>query len=329
MPTPLERLLAAEIAAGGPISFRRFMEAALYHPEHGYYRCGRDPFGAGGDYYTAGQIQPVFGILMASLVRSLLAKLERPAGAVVVDLGAGRREMSDAFCEFRYVPVEIGAGRLPQRFRGVVFANEFFDALPVFVAARRGGRFVERRVGGSESGFYWVDGDEARQELRAYLDKYARPGPEGAVFEANLDALAWLERIAGSLEEGFLVAIDYGYTRKELDRFPAGTLMSYSRHLALEDVLAGPGRRDITAHVPFTALMEHGAGLGMETERLESLTMTLIGEGEAGQFARALAGRTEEERRKRTRQLQTLIAMGETFRTLILRAHARRGALLK
>ena len=52
--------------------------------------------------------------------------------------------------------------------------------------------------------------------------------------------------------------IDYGYTTAEAKRFPAGTLMSYRRHAASEDVLADPGERDITAHVCFPALEGHG-----------------------------------------------------------------------
>src|SRR6476620_9379219 len=54
--TPLARLLRERIARSGPIPFRRFMEMALYHPEHGYYRRGRDPFGPAGDFYTAEQL---------------------------------------------------------------------------------------------------------------------------------------------------------------------------------------------------------------------------------------------------------------------------------
>ena len=55
--------------------------------------------------------------------------------------------MAEAFSEWRYVPVEIDSGELPERFRGVVFSNEFFDALPVEVAVFRGGGFREQRVG--------------------------------------------------------------------------------------------------------------------------------------------------------------------------------------
>src|ERR1035441_2168206 len=102
--TALGELLAEEISARGPIPFRRFMEAALYHPEHGYYRRPRDPFGKHGDFFTAEQIQPVFGILMAARIRQLRREMGEPRKFTVVELGAGRGEMAEALSEWRYVP---------------------------------------------------------------------------------------------------------------------------------------------------------------------------------------------------------------------------------
>ena len=150
--SPLTEILRDEIRRDGPISFRRFMEAALYDPANGYYRSARDPFGKQGDFYTAEQIQPVFGILMAARIRALYQEMGAPADFAVVELGAGRREMAAAFSEWRYVPVDLGVygcGAMPERFRGVVFANEFFDALPVEEVTFRGGGFREtaRRMG--------------------------------------------------------------------------------------------------------------------------------------------------------------------------------------
>ena len=89
--TPLTLLLREEIARGGPISFHRFMEVALYHPEHGYYRrTRRDPFGREGDFFTAEQVQPVFGLLIAARIRTLFRDMGEPADFTVVELGAGR-----------------------------------------------------------------------------------------------------------------------------------------------------------------------------------------------------------------------------------------------
>jgi len=318
--SPLTEALRDEIRRAGPISFRRFMEAALYDPAHGYYRRARDPFGKQGDFYTAEQIQPVFGILMAARIRSLYQTMGSPPDFTVVELGAGRREMAAAFSEWRYVPVDLAQGEMPERFRGVVFANEFFDALPVEAVTFRGGGFRELRVAWDER-FVWVEGPPAREEVANYLRRYFPPPAEGALFEVNLDALAWLERIAHALEEGFVFTIDYGYTRAESVRFPRGALMSYRRHQADEDVLEDPGAKDITAHVPFTALVEHGAQLGFETVRFETLAQTLLAAGEPDQFAATLAAPTREEELRRRLQLKSLLfGMGETFRTLLQKA---------
>jgi len=309
--TPAGELLLREIRRHGPVSFRRFMEVALYHPEHGYYRGPRDPFGKDGDFYTAEQVQPVFGILMGAVVRSLFEEMGRPEDFTVVELGAGRGEMAEAFRQWRYVLIDHGRGEMPERFTGVVFANEFFDALPVDVVVQSGDERRERLVGWDGERFHWAEGGPA--EMTWNLE-------EGQTLEVNREAGLWLERVAARLERGYLLAIDYGYTEKEIARFPQGTLMSYRRHTALEDVLAEPGERDITAHVNFTALERQAAQAGFECVRLETLAQLLLRVGEADQFAAALAAGSEVEVVRRRLQLKTLLfSMGEIFRVLLLR----------
>lgn len=313
--TAAGELLAGEIRHSGPIPFRRFMEVALYHPEHGYYRCARDPFGAHGDFFTAAQLQPVFGILAAARVRRIFRDMGEPADFTVVELGPGRGEMAGAFSEWRYVPVEAGAGAMPRRFRGVVFSNEFFDALPVDVAVFSGGAFREQRVAFEEGRFRWNSGGPVGPEVEDYLRRYYPPPEEGCWYEASLDALAWMDRIADSLEAGAILSIDYGYTRREAVRFPAGTLMGYRRHTAREDVLEDPGARDITAHVNFSALEERGSERGLVAGGLETLARMLLDAGEADSFAAALGPGSPLDRRL---QLKTLLfGMGETFRVLL------------
>ena len=308
--TPVAELLAGEIRRAGPVPFRRFMEVALYHPEHGYYRRPRDPFGKHGDFFTAEQLQPVFGILMAARIRQLYRDMGEPAGFTVVELGAGRGEMRAALSEWPYVPVDIDSGALPESFTGIVFSNEFFDALPVDVAVYDGQVYREQLVDFRDDAFAWRAGDPVRPELDDYFRRYF-PLPEpGRWYEASLDALAWIDRIAQSLLGGYVFTIDYGYTRAESVRFPAGTLMGYRRHTARENVLEDPGARDITAHVNFTALEEHGAGRHLRRERLETLAQMLLASGEPDQFAAAIAADRM--------QLKTLLfGMGESFRVLL------------
>lgn len=318
--TKLGELIRDEIARGGPISFRRYMELALYDPEYGYYRRVRDPFGKSGDFFTAEQLQPVFGILISTRVRAMLAELGEQEGLTIVELGAGRGEMVEAFAGMRYVPIELGRGALPDSFDGCVFSNEFFDALPVEVAVRRSGVFRELRVGWNGERLVWSEGDRVDAEAEEYIGRYTAAEEEGSIVEVNREALRWIERIARHLHRGFVFTIDYGYTARESIRFPQGTLMSYHRHQALEDVLAEPGERDITAHVPFTALEEHGKRNGFETVRFESLARTLLDAGEPDQFAAALDAASDAEQARRRLQLKTLLfGMGETFRALIQR----------
>ena len=325
MTTPAGELLAGEIGRNGPVTFRRFMEVALYHAEHGYYRRSRDPFGKHGDFFTAEQIQPVFGILMACRIRQLYREMGEPREFTVVELGAGRREMAEAFSEWAYIPVDLNSGRLPEKFRGVVFSNEFFDALPVEVAVYRDGAFREQRVAFDDGRFRWQTGGAVRDEVEQYLRRWFPPPEEGRWYEANLEALGWMERIGRALESGYALTVDYGYTRAESVRFPAGTLMGYRRHMAREDVLEDPGERDITAHVNFTALEECGAACGLRRERFETLARTLMTAGEADEFAAALNSAAAEEPRRRMQLKTLLFGMGETYRTLLQRRENREG----
>jgi SAM-dependent MidA family methyltransferase len=318
--TELAALIREEIDRGGSISFRRYMELALYHPEYGYYRRPRDPFGRSGDFFTAEQLQPVFGILIATRVRSLFADLGDTEGLTVVELGAGRGEMAEAFMEMKYIPVELDRGELPESFDGCVFSNEFFDALPVEVAVCRSGVFRELRVGWSGERFAWVESDPVDAEAEEYIARYTALREEDNIVEVNREALRWIERIVRHLRRGFVFTIDYGYTARESIRFPQGTLMSYRRHQAIGDVLTAPGERDITAHVPFTALEEHGKRNGLETVRFETLARTLLDAGEPDNFLTALDAPSDTARMRRRMQLKTLLfGMGETFRVLIQR----------
>jgi len=301
--TALASLIQEEILQHGPIRFDRFMELALYHTQYGYYRRkNRDPFGKHGDFYTASQMQPVFGRLIARAVRDLRAEMGEPEDFVVVELGAGRGEMAEALREFRYLPVEVGSV-MPEKITGVVFSNEFFDALPVRVVERREAQWHERLVTVFDGRFVFTMGD--------VTDAYGEE--EQTVAEVHNTSILWMKKIARHLKRGFVLTIDYGYTTREALRFPQGTLMSYRSHSASDEVLAGPGERDITSHVPFDALRAAGEACGLETVRLETMSQFLLRVGESDQFAEAVQGGGEGA-------LKTLIyGMGESFRVLLQR----------
>src|SRR5215831_7736436 len=89
----LGEVIREEIRALGPMTFARYMELALYHPALGYYAGGaqgREPLGWSGDYFTSGDISPLWGWAMARRLRRMWESLERPEVFTVVEPGGGR-----------------------------------------------------------------------------------------------------------------------------------------------------------------------------------------------------------------------------------------------
>jgi SAM-dependent MidA family methyltransferase len=326
--TPLEAELRGEITQHGPIPFQRFMERALYHPEHGYYRGAKDPFGKAGDFFTNSQLQPVFGRLLARQLSCWREEMSSPADFAIIEIGAGRaetlQEVQRSLPGVRCEAIDIGSGSLPDHLSGVVYANEFFDALPVHVVEQRPEGLVELFVDYDDrGGFHWGPPRPAGVALEDYVRNYT-PGLElGQRLEVNLAALDHLESIARSLKCGYVLTIDYGYTASEIAagrRFASGSLMSYARHQAFEDVFSDPGGRDITAHVNFTALEQRGKQLGLTPVSLQTQAQFLLQAGEPDQFQGALAARDDAAAQRLRMQLKTLLfGMGETFRVLVQR----------
>ena len=82
----LSALIAREIdAAGGWISFARYMELALYAPGLGYYSAGSRKLGEAGDFVTAPELSPLF----ARCIARQLAQLHGEGLRNVLEIGAG------------------------------------------------------------------------------------------------------------------------------------------------------------------------------------------------------------------------------------------------
>ena len=151
---------------------------------------------------------------------------------------------------------------LPERFDGVIIANELLDNFPVSLAVRSADRWLERWVGATERAFELVTA-EARPEVGAWCDAYAGRVQEGGMVEVELAATDWVSAILGRLERGALVVVDYGGTAEELEpRRTQGTLRTYQRHHLGPDPLLEPGATDVTVDVNFTALIAAAEAAG-------------------------------------------------------------------
>jgi SAM-dependent MidA family methyltransferase len=294
-----ERLAAsirAQIDAGGGwIPFDRYMEAVLYAPGLGYYAAGARKFGharSGGDFVTAPEISPLFAQALAAqvaqvfahcapcvlefgagsgtLARDLLVALDARGAAVeryaIVEVSPDLRERQARLLTGR--PVEW-LNAPPADFEGVVVANEVLDVMPVALFVKRRGEVFERGVAVHGGRFVFEERAAAAQLAQAVaaIEREVGALPDGYASEIGFVAQAWMRTIAQQLARGVLLAIDYGFPRREYYHAQRlmGTIMCHYRHHAHADPFWLPGLNDLTAHVDFTAMADaaHEAGLAV------------------------------------------------------------------
>jgi len=314
--------LQNRIRTEGPLSFHDYMEEVLRH----YYASEQNPIGPQGDYYTSADLDPIFGQLLARHFDEMARDLD---AFTVVELGAGKGLLARDILSHRRFPYKIlerspamrrhqeellhaydieWIDDLPRDLSGVVFSNEFFDALPVHRIVRRDGALKELYV---DAEFREIEGP-----LQVPLDL---PLAEGQLADINVDAREWIRRIAASLRRGFHVAIDYGYLSKQFYAQPRGTLICYWRHRAVEDPYLRIGEQDMTAHVNFSDLIEEGAAAGLVTQSFTTQMDYLVSRGILDEM-QLLAVRGDAASMQRLLKIKKLIlpdAMGERFKVLI------------
>jgi SAM-dependent MidA family methyltransferase len=336
-------------SAGGWIGFARFMELALYAPGQGYYVAGAAKLGGEGDFVTGPEISPLFG---RTLARQAAQVLERTGGEVL-ELGAGsgllaadmldelhrldrlpRRyrilEISPQFAERqqrllrrRLSGLSVGIEWitvLPEKFDGVIIANEVLDALPVHLIAWRRNGLYERGVGW-DGGFVWSERPLSPGMLRDAAETIDVAADY--VSEMSLAAPALVRSLAGALRTGALLLIDYGFGRREYyhPQRTGGTLMCHYRHRAHGDPLFLPGLQDLTAHVDFTAVAEAGIDAGLKLLGYTTQAQFLINAGITQLLERQPADDATATRLARTAGVQQLLSpseMGELFKVIAL-----------
>jgi SAM-dependent MidA family methyltransferase len=118
--------------------------------------------------------------------------------------------------------------------------------------------------------FREAPGPPSTPKLADYFAWLGVMPPVGVRSEVNLDAVRWIREVAGVLDRGAVLTIDYGDTADRLysDLRPEGTLLCYTQGQVGSDPFAAPGAQDMTAHVDFTALQQAGADAGLVTARL-------------------------------------------------------------
>lgn len=339
------------------------MELVLYCPESGYYDRLENRIGRDGDYYTSVSVGVLFGELLAfqfsrwfeemGLEKGRLLEAGAHDGRLAADilrwLKSARPnlfgqieycilEPSEHRRQWQRKTLEAFAGNVrwfdawdsigDTDVRGVIFANELLDAMPVhrlgWDAFRQS--WFEWGVGLEDEKFVWTrlpPEHSPHSALRAAHLKLP-PGllavfPDGFTTEICPAAVEWWRQAAKSLKQGRVLTFDYGLTREQFftPERAQGTLRAYHVHRVSGDLLANAGEQDLTAQVDFTALQEAGEEAGLKTEGLFSQAEYLTRIAEATWKTGSDFGKWSPGR---VREFQTLTHpehLGRSFKVLV------------
>ena len=301
----IKDVLSKKIKTHGSISFRDFMEICLYEDKYGYYSQEQIKIGKNGDFVTAPHTSKLFGYLLSVQIKEFFDILEKDSSLNICEFGAGTgvlaKDIIEYFMNFypdiyerlQYIVVEpiskrrqilkekfidfqdhfkvIEDFKETKGFKGVVVANELFDAFPVHLIEKVDQDFFEIFVGLDKSGNLKEERVEisgSDRELREYINKYLKKLPDNYRTEVNLDMKKWIRNFSSDFKRGFCLIIDYGYPRDDYfaDFRNRGTLLGYTRQRVTEDFFRYPGLIDMTAHVNFSDAAEWFQGAGFRCE---------------------------------------------------------------
>lgn len=351
----LIKIIKNKIKEKGSISFKEFMDIALYYPELGYYTSDKSKIGGYGDYFTSSELDPVFGQLLAKQFAEIFEKLNTH-NFQIVEIGAGKGylaydilstlkdEYPNVFEKTTYYIIEKSPYHIKiqkellkdfenvvwkqdiidfenQSIEGVVFSNELFDAFPVDIIKKKNGQIYQIFITLDENDNVIEIEKPASHEILDYLKQLRINLLEGMTTEINLDAKDYIMKIAEKLKKGYVITIDYGYPSKELYKpyRMKGTLLCYYKHSYSENFYENVGLQDITSHVNFSALSYYGKLKDLETVGFtdQAHFLTNLGLLEIYEKLQEIGDYRSYERMNRLKTLVVPKGMGEKFKVLV------------
>jgi SAM-dependent MidA family methyltransferase len=326
----------------GDLSFRDFVELALYHPELGYYATGAARVGKEGDYVTSPTLSPAFAFALGRLVDEFVRR-SGDGVSMVVDIGCGDGSLIAALASgerraasgVRFAGIDRSLERvrhtegveyfttldqIPRGDAQLIISNELFDAFPFARLVQRGEHLHELWVHDTGEALDWSE----HEAPLPYDDYFVARGialEDGQFADISLEWEAYYADIVRWMTNGLIVTFDYGYPenqlfRSRLRRF--GTAAAYGQQRVTRDLLANPGGQDLTAHINFTDLQRAGERAGFSTlffERQAKFLLALgITEHDLFKPAKDFA---ELEARDEARQLVLPDGIGHDLRVLV------------
>ncbi len=279
-----EDYIKQTIRDNGPVSFRDYMNLCLYDPQCGYYTNPETSIGANGDFYTSPCVTPLFGEMIAKQIEEMWTLMNRQFFSIV-EFGGAKGKLCSHILNYltgnkklyknlQYYIIDPSVQRTPpfihekvkwmrdstglDKIDGCILSNELVDNLPVHRIVMKE-KLMEIFVDADKDGFHEVL-MPAEATVLDYLKECGVRLSYDFNTEVNLDALEWITDAANILNEGFIITIDYGFSKEELysEQRRTGTITCYYRHLVNYNPYIHAGEQDITAHINFSALVTWG-----------------------------------------------------------------------
>ncbi len=164
---------------------------------------------------------------------------------------------------------------------GTLLSNELVDAFPVHRVRMEQDGLRELYVTSRDHALQEQWGEPSTPELASFLSDLDVELPVGFTTEINLEAVKWIKQVAGVLDRGVVITIDYGHTAQDYfaPERKNGTLVGYHRHTVSTNPMTRVGEQDLTAHVNFSSLARTGERVGLTTTGFTNLQHFLMSLG--------------------------------------------------
>lgn len=333
---------------GGLLSFADYMEIALYHPTLGYYNSEAFDIGKHGDFTTAPEITPLFAKCYARQYQQLqfdhilelgagtgrfagdiLIELEKlnclPSHYFIYEISHALRQKQLAILQSEYPSIVNRVSwleQLPEKFSGLIIANEVLDALPVHCFKIENDMVKERCVAWDNELVWKVTTPQSSllaEKVEILRQTYDLAN--GYESEINLLLPKIIQSVSTMLVDGVILFTDYGYGQREYYRSERnhGTLTCFRQHQRNDLPLQYPSEQDITAHVDFTSVIENAVLFGCELAGYTTQASFLLGCGLTSiveQQTKNLSMADEFTLHQTIKRLTMPMEMGETIKVM-------------
>jgi NADH dehydrogenase [ubiquinone] 1 alpha subcomplex assembly factor 7 len=275
----LKEYFLKKIKIQGPITVSDYMSDCLLAPKFGYYNK-KNVIGAKGDFITSPEISQIFGELIGLSFVDYWYKSKKPKSPILVDIGGGNGTMmKDAlrateqvdkilidkikpiFIESSETLIKKQKNNIPksQSFSDInkipngflmIYANEFFDALPIHQFTKVNNNWHERLIDINSNNDLQFIYDKNPSPYEAILPEYLKNNEIIEFSPATINIISSI--IKKILDQGgiFLI-IDYALNKADV----FGSLQAVKDHKYINP-LSAPGKSDLSSKVNFNLIVK-------------------------------------------------------------------------